>query len=137
VLGRATYEEFVAYWPQQPEDNPFARRTNDIRKYVVSTTLDRADWNNTTVIDGDLLEAIRELKRQPGADLQVAGSATLVRSLLREGLLDELRIQLSPVVVGSGRRLFQDGPGPMGLSLVESRTLPRGVLALVYRPEAA
>ena len=136
LLGRVTYEEFASYWPHQPSDAPFAEVNNNIRKYVVSTTLDKAEWNNTTLINQNIPEAIRELKQRPGADLHITGSATLVQSLLEEGLLDELRIQLSPVIVGSGKRLFRDGTASMGLTLVESKTLPHGVLALVYRPAA-
>jgi dihydrofolate reductase len=136
LLGRVTYQEFAAYWPQQPPDAPFADLNNTIRKYVVSTTLDKADWNNTTLINRNIPQAIRQLKQQPGGDLHVTGSATLVRSLLEQGLLDELRIQLSPVIVGSGKRLFGDGAASMGLQLVESTTLPHGVMALVYRPAA-
>ncbi len=102
----------------------------------MSTTLDKANWNNTTLINRNIPQAIRELKQQPGADLHITGSATLVRSLLEAGLLDELRIQLSPVIVGSGKRLFPDGAASMGLELVESNTLPHGVLALVYRRAA-
>jgi dihydrofolate reductase len=136
LLGRVTYQEFAAYWPQQPPDAPFADLNNTIRKYVVSTTLDRANWNNTTLINRNIPEAIHELKRQPGGDLHLTGSATLVRSLLEAGLLDELRIQLSPVIVGSGKRLFRDGAASMGLQLAESKTLPHGVLALAYRPTA-
>lgn len=136
LLGRVTYQDFAAYWPQQPPDAPFADLNNTIRKYVISTTLDKADWNNTTLINRNIPEAIRQLKQQPGGDLHVTGSATLVRSLLEQGLLDELRIQLSPVIVGPGKRLFGDSATPMGLQLVESKTLPHGVLALVYRPAA-
>jgi dihydrofolate reductase len=136
LLGRVTYEEFAAYWPRQPRDAPFADLNNHIRKYVVSTTLDKANWNNTTLINRNIPEAIGELKQQPGGDLHITGSATLVRSLLEQGLLDELRIQLSPVIVGSGKRLFRDGAASMGLQLVESKTLPCGVLALAYRPAA-
>jgi dihydrofolate reductase len=136
LLSRVTYQGFAAYWPQQPPDTPFADLNNTIRKYVVSTTLDKANWNNTTLINRNIPQAIRELKQQPGADLHITGSATLVRSLLEAGLLDELRIQLSPVIVGSGKRLFPDGAASMGLELVESNTLPDGVLALVYRPAA-
>jgi len=136
LLGRVTYEEFATYWPQQPSGTPFADLNNTIRKYVVSTTLEAANWNNTTLINRNIPEAIRELKQQPGADLHITGSATLVRSLLEQGLLDELRIQLSPIIVGSGKRLFGDGAASMGLQLAESKTLPYGVLALVYRPSA-
>jgi dihydrofolate reductase len=134
LLGRVTYEEFASYWPHQPSDAPFADLNNSIRKYVVSTTMDKAEWNNTTVINRDVPEAIRELKHQHGSDLHIAGSATLVQSLLEAGLLDELRIQLSPVIVGSGKRLFREGAPSTELKLVESKSLPNGVVTLVYRP---
>lgn len=132
--GRVTYEEFASYWPHQPSDAPFADLNNGIRKYVVSTTMDRAEWNNTTVINRDIPEAIRELKHQRGSDLHIAGSATLVQSLLEAGLIDELRIQLSPVIVGSGKRLFREGASSMELKLVESKSFPNGVMTLGYRP---
>lgn len=136
ILGRVTYDEFASYWPHQPSDAPFADLNNGIRKYVVSTTMDKAEWNNTTVINRDIPQAIRDLKNQHGSDLHITGSPTLVQSLLQAGLLDELRIQLSPVIVGSGKRLFCEGASPMSLNLVESTSLPQGVMTLVYRPAA-
>jgi dihydrofolate reductase len=134
LLGRITYEAFASYWPSQASHVPFADLNNTMRKYVVSTTLDKADWNNTTLINNDIVRTLHELKREPGSDLHVAGSATLVRSLLEEGLLDELRIQMSPIVVGSGKHLFPEGVPLKKLELVRSTALPKGVLKLIYRP---
>jgi len=134
LLGRATYEEFAAYWPNQPSGTPFADINNNMRKYVVSTTLRHADWHNTTLVNKDIPAALEGLRRDSGGDLHVTGSATLVRYLLGQGLLDELRLQVSPVVVGAGARLFPDGTGHTSLTLVRSATLPGGVLSLTYRP---
>jgi dihydrofolate reductase len=107
---------------------------NGLPKFVVSTTLDSASWENTTVLGGDLSEEVTKLKREPGKDVSIAGSATLVRSLLREGLLDELRLMIHPVVLGNGERLFESGNGQTQLELVDSRTFATGVLDLTYRP---
>jgi dihydrofolate reductase len=104
-------------------------------KFVVSTALQEPlEWNNSTLIEGDLAEEIEELKRQPGKDIAISGSATLVWSLLAEGLLDELRLMVHPVVVGSGKRLFGDGGDRKALELVDSKTLSTGVVYLTYRP---
>jgi dihydrofolate reductase len=135
LLGRRTYEQWAAVWPHQSsEENPMAAVINGLPKFVVSTTLDSASWENTTVLGGDLAEAVAKLKREPGKDISVAGSATLVRSLLREGLLDELRLMIHPVVLGNGGRLFENGNGQTQLELVDSRTFATGVLDLIYRP---
>jgi dihydrofolate reductase len=129
LLGRHTYEGFAAYWPHQdPEKEPLAEVMNSTPKYVVSTTLTSATWQNTTVIS---LADLAALKRQPGGDLGVTGSATLVRTLLREGLLDELNLLLHPIVVGTGKRLFEDG-GQIPLRLARSETFSTGVLNLTY-----
>jgi len=132
LLGRTTYEEFAAYWPQQPSDVPPADHMNGVQKVVVSTTLERADWQNTTIIRGNLAEELGKLKNRPGKDIATVGSGTLVRSLLREGLLDELRLLLHPIVVGSGKKLFDGDTGKVPLKLVESKTFSTGVLSLVY-----
>jgi dihydrofolate reductase len=135
LLGRRTYEEWAAYWPAQSSDeSPIAGTINGRPKYVVSTTLAEAEWENSTLLRGDLAEEIAKLKREPGKDIAVSGSATLVRSLLRDGLLDELRLMIHPVVVGRGRRLFENGIGEMPLELVASQTFSTGVLDLTYRP---
>ena len=134
LLGRKTYEEFAAFWPSQTE--PPADHMNGIQKVVVSTTLERADWQNSTLIRGNLAEELTKLKDQPGKEIGTVGSATLVRSLIREGLLDELRLLLHPIVVGKGARLFEEGMGQVPLKLVESKTFSTGVLSLTYAPAA-
>jgi len=136
LMGRVLYEEWAAYWPQQdPEENPVAEQMNGVQKYVVSTTLDEPlEWNNSTLFRGDVAEEISELKRQPGKEIVISGSGALVRSLLRDGLIDELRLMVHPIVVGSGKRLFEDGEVQTALELVESKTFATGVVYLIYRP---
>jgi dihydrofolate reductase len=135
LLGRRTYEEWAAYWPSQsPDENPMAAGINGMPKYVASTTLDEVTWQNSTLLGADVAEEVEKLKRQPGKDISVTGSATLVRSLLRDGVLDELRLMIHPVVVGRGRRLFEDGANQAPLELVESETFNSGVLYVTYRP---
>jgi dihydrofolate reductase len=136
LMGRVNYEEWAASFPQQdPEENPMAARMNDIKKYVVSTTLtEPLEWNNSTLIKENVAEEISALKRQPGKNISISGSGTLVRSLLADGLLDELTLMVFPVVVGRGKRLFEDGGDRKGLKLVDSRTFATGVVFLVYRP---
>ena len=136
LMGRILYEECAAYWPEQdPEENPFAAQMNGVQKHVVSTTLERPlGWQNSTLIGGNVAQEISELKRQPGKDIVVSGSATLVRSLLQDGLLDELKLMIHPVVVGSGKRLFEEGEECTALELVDSETFATGVLYLTYRP---
>lgn len=137
LLGRVTYEEWAAYWPSQGDDNEFAGFINAVPKFVVSTTLDTVAWRNSTLIDGDVAAEIAALKEQPGKDISISGSATLVRSLLRDNLLDELRLMVHPVVVGSGRRLFEGDGGQKALKLVDSTTFSTGVVSLTYVPASA
>jgi dihydrofolate reductase len=136
LMGKVNYEEWAAYWPQQdPEENPEAALMNDRKKYVVSTTLEEPlEWNNSTLIKENVAEEIAELKRQPGKNIVISGSAALVRSLLQDGLLDELQIMIHAVIVGSGKRLFEDGGDLKRLELVDSKTTSTGVLILTYRP---
>ena len=136
LMGRVLYEEWAAYWPQQdPEENPVAEQMNGVQKYVVSTTLEGPlEWQNSTLIRGDVAEEISELKRQPGKDIVISGSGALVRSLLRDGLIDELRLMVHPVLVGSGKRLFEEGEEQTALELVDSKTFATGVVYLIYRP---
>jgi dihydrofolate reductase len=137
LMGRVNYEEWAAYWPQQdPEENPIAATMNGRRKYVVSTTLkEPLEWSNSTLIKGkEFAEEIGNLKEQEGKDIVISGSGTLVRSLLRDGLLDELKLMIHPIVVGSGKRLFEEGEGQTKLELVDARTFSTGVLYLTYRP---
>ncbi len=135
LLGRVTYQEFASYWPGvSSEEQPFAGYMNDTPKYVVSTTLDTVGWNNSTLIKGNVAEEITRLKQQPGKNIGITGSATLVQSLLRDDLLDELGLMVHPVVVGSGKRLFEEGGSPKGLKLVDSKTFSTGVVYLTYQP---
>lgn len=130
LLGRHTYEAFASHWPHQdPEKEPFAETMNNTTKYVVSTTLTSPSWQNTTVIS---LDELAELKRQPGKNIGMTGSATLVVSLLRAGLLDELHLLVHPIVVGSGKRLFEQTGGEIPLKLTSSATFSTGVLNLTY-----
>jgi dihydrofolate reductase len=136
LMGRVLYEEWAAFWPNQdPDENPVAARMNGVRKYVVSTTLQEPlEWQNSTLIGDNVAEEISRLKEQPGKDISISGSPTLVRSLLQDGLLDELRLMVHPIVVGSGKRLFEDGGDQKSLQLVDSKTFSTGVLYLTYQP---
>ena len=134
LLGRVTYEEWATFWPSQPSDDQFADYMNNTPKFVVSTTLEKAEWNNSTLIKGDVAAEITRLKQQPGKNISISGSAALVRSLLQDDLLDELRLMVHPIVVGSGKRLFNDGGDQKALKLVDSRTFRTGVVYLTYRP---
>ncbi|MGI5162356.1 dihydrofolate reductase family protein [Microbispora sp. CA-102843] len=136
LMGRKLYEEWSAYWTTTDQDQEIAEVFNNAPKYVVSSTLEKADWNNTTVVNGDVAARIRELKEQiEGGDLQMSGSATTVRWLLANGLLDELNLLVHPIVVGHGQRLFEDTPTHK-LKLVKSETFKTGVLNLSYVPDA-
>ena len=136
LMGRVLYEEWAAFWPNQdPDENPVAARMNGVRKYVVSTTLEEPlEWQNSTLIGDNVAEEISRLKEQPGKDISISGSPTLVRSLLEEDLLDELRLMVHPIVVGSGKRLFEDGGDQKALQLVDSKIFSTGVLYLSYQP---
>jgi dihydrofolate reductase len=135
LLGRVTYQEFASYWPHQSSDVDLADVMNTTPKVVVSTTLDSVDeWQNSTLIKGNVVEEITKLKRQPGKDIGVTGSGMLIRTLLANNLLDELRLLVHPIVVGSGKRLFPDGSEKTPLQLVQSKTFSTGVLALTYQP---
>jgi dihydrofolate reductase len=134
LLGRVTYQEFADFWPNQTDDDPFTAYMNTTPKYVVSNTLTDLDWRNSTLIGGNVAEGITNLKNQPGTNITVTGSPTLVRSLLRDGLLDELRLLLHPIVVGSGKRVFEEGYAQTALKLVNSSTFATGVLNLTYVP---
>ncbi len=134
LLGRRTYQEFAAYWPDQTSDVPFADYMNNTRKLVASRTLKSAEWQNSTLIKGDVVEELTRLKQQPGKNITILGSATLVRSLLRDGLLDELNLWLVPIVLATGKRLFEDGSDRVPLKLVEARTFGTGVVSVTYAP---
>jgi dihydrofolate reductase len=135
LLGRVTYEIFAGFWPTMT-NNEFgvADKYNSVPKYVVSTTLQKADWNNSTLIKSNIIEEIRKLKQQPGGKIGIIGSAKLVHSLLDAGLIDEVQVLVHPLVLGKGVRLFADGySSPM--KLVDSKTLPLGVVYLSYQIE--
>ena len=136
LLGRVTYQEFASYWPYQDSaDQPFTDYLNNTPKFVVSTTLEEPlQWQNSTLIEGNVAEEITTLKQQPGKDIGIVGSGALVRSLLRDDLLDELRLMVHPVVMGSGKRLFEEGGDRKALELVDSKTFGTGVLYLTYQP---
>jgi dihydrofolate reductase len=137
LLGRVTYEGFAAFWPSQEpsdEDRETTNYMNNTPKFVVSRTLEEPlGWNNSTLIKGDVAEEITKLKRQPGKDISITGSPTLVRSLLADDLLDELRLMVHPIVVGSGKRLFEDGGDQKALQLADSKTFSTGVVYLTYQ----
>ncbi|MYS20728.1 Dihydrofolate reductase [Streptomyces sp. DvalAA-14] len=135
LLGRTTYEGFAAAWPAMAGE-PGADFMNSVAKYVVSSTLDKAEWNNSTVVSEDPAGAIARLKEEPGGDITVMGSATLVHWLLAQGgLVDEIALLIDPVVVGRGKRLFQEGLPTIPLRLVASETFGSGVQHVVYAPQ--
>jgi dihydrofolate reductase len=137
MLGRVTYQEWAGYWPNST-DEPFASYINNAPKYVVSNTLDHADWQNTTLIKGaDLATTLAQLKQQPGKNIAVTGSPTLVYSLLRDNLLDELTMMIHPVVAGKGKRLFPDNAVLQRLQLTNSTITPTGVALLTYQRREA
>jgi dihydrofolate reductase len=134
LLGRVTYEMFAAFWPRVPDDNPFARALNHLPKYVVSTTLNEPTWAHTTVLRD--LDAVARLKEQTGRELQVQGSPTLLRGLLAHGLVDTLSLLTVPVLLGSGRRLFEGEPAvSSALVLESSTTTSKGIIVSTYRPD--
>ena len=131
LLGRKTYEIFAAFWPKQPATDPIAARLNGTPKYVASRTLDTLGWTNSSLLEGDVAEAVAQLKAQFGR-VDVIGSGDLVQTLLRNDLVDRLNLWMYPVLLGSGKRLFAEGTVPTALRLVESATFPKGAVLLTY-----
>jgi dihydrofolate reductase len=121
LLGRVTYEGFAKAWPTVTDEVGFAEKMNGMRKYVVSSTLEQADWNNSQILRGDVADEARRLKSEPGGDILVAGSARLAHALQEADLVDEYRLMVYPTVLGSGKRLFPDGGRPGALEVVEAR----------------
>ncbi len=134
LLGRVTYQGFAAAWPAMTDESGFADRMNSLPKYVVSTTLNEATWNNSTLIKANIAEEVSRLKQQPGQDILVAGSGQLVRFLMQHGLVDEYRLMVFPIVLGGGKRLFEDGTDFSVLQLIETKTFTSGVVLLSYQP---
>ncbi len=132
LLGRVTYEEWAAYWPNASADEEYAVFINDTPKYVASTTLTRVDWQNATLITGDVAAAVADLKAQPGGVIGIQGSPTLVRYLLSADLLDELTLMIHPVIAGHGKRLFPGESELKRLALIDSRITGSGVALLTY-----
>jgi dihydrofolate reductase len=133
LLGRKTYEIFAAHWPFVTGDDPIAAKFNSVRKYVVSRTLHRVDWNNSTLLNGDVVERIKKLKRESGNELQVHGSGELIQTLLKHDLIDAFRLWTFPVLLGTGKRLFANGTVPARLKLVETQTSSTGVVLHVLQ----
>jgi dihydrofolate reductase len=131
LLGRRTYEEFASFWPQQSSEDEMARQMNGTPKLVISTTLDEATWENSTLIKEDVIGTLARLKEQPGGNINITGSGTLVLSLLRAGILDELVLLVHPIAVGHGKRLFTEGE-QLPLTLTNSQTFSTGVVMLTY-----
>jgi dihydrofolate reductase len=135
LLGRRTYEIFAGSWPNYPDkDNPVASSLNTLPKYVVSTSLENPEWGPTTIIRNDLPAEVAKLKQQYDGEIQVHGSAGLAQTLHAEGLIDEYRLFIEPVVLGTGKRLFEPGAAPTALELVDSRSMGKGALLAVYHP---
>ncbi|WP_040794500.1 dihydrofolate reductase family protein [Nocardia higoensis] len=141
LLGRKTYDSFAGAWPEREaaggDDAAFAAKLGDARKIVVTRQNLEFHWRNSEVIGGELIEAVTALKNEPGGDIAMSGSVSVVRQLLAAGLLDELHLLVHPIVVGKGERLFEDGTSTMPLRLLSSRTFGTGVLNLVYTRAAA
>jgi dihydrofolate reductase len=135
LMGRATYDLQVWYWPNQPNDKyGITHHKNNITKYVVTSTPLQTQWNNTTIIGGNVVDEIGKLKQQPGKDVLIEGSAMLVAALAQAGLIDEYHLLVHPVIVGSGKHFFREGIGMMKLKLVESKPIRLGIVLLTYEP---
>ncbi|SRR6266536_4276997 len=132
VLGRKTYEIFAAHWPHT--DQPGAAELNRATKYVASRTLDTLEWENSQLLEGDVGEAVARLKEEDGPELQVHGSSDLIQTLLRHSLIDEFRVWIFPVVLGTGKRLFGEGAPSVALKLVDSQVSSTGVMMATYEP---
>ncbi|HEV7398663.1 MAG TPA: dihydrofolate reductase family protein [Solirubrobacterales bacterium] len=134
LLGRVTYEGFAAAWPEMEDSAGFAEKMNSMPKYVVSSTLQEAGWNNSTILSGELADEVAKLHREIDGTILVAGSAQLVQGLLEHDLVDELRLMVFPVVLGEGKRLFGDVTAKKPLNLVDTKTVGAGIALLTYEP---
>jgi len=134
LLGRVTYEQFAAFWPNQSDDDPFAKRINELPRYVVTRTLKKLDWAGSHAISGKVTDEVRKLKEESSGDILIPGSSQLVNGLAGDGLIDEYQLLIHPIVVGKGKHLFEAGTTPTLFTVVETRTFCTGVVALVCRP---
>lgn len=135
LLGRVTYEEFAPVWSSPAQSgSPIGAQLNNAPKYVVSSTLQTADWNNSTIISGNIIEEIRKIKDQTSGNIGVTGSATLVQALLQANLVDELELLFHPIILGNGKRLFPEGIKAPQLKLTDTKTFSSGVVAMTYQP---
>ena len=137
LLGRKTYEGFAKAWPTMEGTGEFGVKMNTMPKYVVSSTLKNPTWSGTTVLSGDFMQAIRELREQPGRDLLLAGSGQLFNALMRENLIDVYRLMVHPIVLGPGPRLFANGDGRLPLDLVDLKRFGKGIVVLELVPAKA
>jgi dihydrofolate reductase len=134
LLGRVTYEGFAEAWPSRTDEFGFADKFNSMPKYVISSTLDDPEWNNSTVLKGDVVDEVTKLKQEQDGDIVVHGSPQLVQTLIENDLVDEYRLMVFPVVLGSGKRLFGETTDKKSLRLVDSKVVGDGVSILVYQP---
>jgi dihydrofolate reductase len=134
LFGRKTYEIMASFWPNAPKDDPYAGHLNNTRKYVASTTLQSVEWQNSTLIVGDVGEAVADLKQLSGGNITVLGSADLVQTLINNDLIDEYSLIISPIVLGSGKKLFRDTNQTLSLKLIDSKPTSTGCLILTYQP---
>ena len=134
LFGRKTYEIMASYWPTAPDDDPYAGHLNSTAKYVASTTLQSTDWQNSTLLKGDVADEVANLKEQPGRNIAVLGSGDLVQTLIKNDLVDEYSLMVFPIVLGTGKRLFRDTGQTRSLRLVDSKTTSTGGLMLTYQP---
>jgi len=137
LFGRKTYEKMAAYWPRVSDDDPYARHLNSTPKHVASTTLTHVDWDKTTLLEGDVPQAVAALKEEPGEDIAVLGSGQLVQTLTEHDLVDEFSLVVYPILLGSGKRLFRDSEQARRLTLIDSQTTGTGGVMLTYRPARA
>jgi dihydrofolate reductase len=137
LFGRRTYEDFYGFWPNQPQPNPFTDVLNRSQKYVASRTLSEPlSWENSSLLKGDAAESVAELKASSQEDLVVLGSGDLIQTLMRHDLIDEYTVLIHPLVLGTGRRLFEDDGPPATLRLVDSKITTTGVVIATYRPDS-
>lgn len=135
LLGRVTYDGFAAAWPAMTDETGFADRMNSLPKYVVSTTLEEAQWNNSILIKENVIEEVKKLKQQSGQNIVIHGSGDLISTLMKHNLIDEYHLMVHPIIVGGGKRLFKKGMDQKSLKLIDTKSFKTGVVVLVYQPE--